>query len=297
MHLLPRFEYYEPKGMSEACKLLWDLKTSVKIIAGGTDILVNMKKGLLSPKYIVGISKVEELSEIETRKGGISIGSHIIASELVESGIIKKKYSIIAKAASVLGSPLIRNRATIGGNIVTARPAADLPPALIAMGAKVKLKSKKGEREVSLDSFFKGPGQTVIKPDEILTKIIINDPPPFTGGDYVKLMHRQSLEIAIVAVAARITLDKPNGVIKEAKIILSAVAPKAIHASLAEKALIGEKPTEKLFLEAASVASTECTPINDIRGGAEYRCAMVEILTKRALAGAFKEAKANKTKR
>jgi len=291
MHLLPGFEYYEPKEISEACKLLSELKASAKIIAGGTDILVNMKKGLLIPRYLVGISRVPGLNGIEPENGGISIGSHLIVAKLVEFEIIRKKYSLLSKAAAVLGSPLIRNRATIGGNIITARPAADLPSPLLAMGARVKLKNKRGEREVSLDAFFKGPGQTVIKPDEIMTKIVIDEAPPFTGGDYLKLMHRRSLEIAIVAVATRITLDGPNGLVKDARIILSAVAPRAIHAASAEKALIGERPTVKLFEKAAAIASTECTPIDDIRGGAEYRCAMVEILTKRTLTTACKEAK------
>jgi carbon-monoxide dehydrogenase medium subunit len=114
--------------------------------------------------------------------------------------------------------------------------------------------------------------------------------PPFTGGDYIKLGHRKSLEIAIVAVATRITLDGPDGVIKEAKVILSSVAPKAIHAVSAEKALTGEKPTDALLKKAAQLAGTDCSPITDIRGGAGYRCAMVEVLTKRTLLTAIKEA-------
>ena len=291
MHLLPRFDYYEPRDMVEACRLLSEMKGSARIIAGGTDILVNMKKGLLSPKCLVSIGKIPGISEIEPQNGGISIGAHLIIEKLVEFDLIKKKLPILSKAASVLGSPLVRNRATIGGNIVNARPAADLPPPLIAMGAKVKLKSRRQEREVALEKFFKGPGQTVLKPGEILTRIVIDEMPPFTGGDYIKLMHRRSLEIAIVAVAARITLDGPDGVIKDAKIVLSSVAPKAIHAVRAQKALIGEKPTAKLFEHAAKIASGECTPIDDIRGGAEYRCAMVDVLTKRTLTGALMEAK------
>jgi len=291
MHLLPRFDYYEPRDIAEACKLLSHFKTSARVIAGGTDILVNMKKGLISPEYLVGIGKIPGLSEVEPQNGGISIGAHLIIEKLVEFDLIRKKLPMLSKAASVLGSPLVRNRATIGGNIVNARPAADLPPPLIAMGARVKLRSKRQEREISLDKFFKGPGETVIKPGEILTQIVIDDLPPFTGGDYIKLMHRRSLEIAIVAVASRITLDGPDGAIRDAKIVLSSVAPRAVHAVRAEKALIGEKPTEKLFEHAANIASTECKPIDDIRGGAQYRCAMVGVLVKRTLLNALNEAK------
>ncbi len=291
MHLLPKFDFYEPDSVAEACKVLADAKTEGKIIAGGTDIMVNMKKGLLSPKCLVSLAKIPGLSSVEPITGGIVIGPNLIVAKLIEFDLMRKKFNLLSKAASVLGSPLIRNRATIGGNIVTARPAADLPPPLMAMGARVVLTKKGKERELSLDDFFVGPGQTKIKPGEILTKIIVDDPPPFTGWDYIKLMHRNALEIAIVAVAVRITLDSPDGNIKDARVILSAVAAKAIHAVSAEKILIGEKPTEKLFKQAAALASTDCTPITDIRGGAEYRCAMVETLTNRALSGAYLQIK------
>ncbi len=291
MHLLPKFDFYEPDSIAEACKILAEAKTEGKIIAGGTDIMVNMKKGLLSPKCLVSLAKIPGLSSIEPITGGIVIGPNLIVAKLLEFDLMRKKLNLLSKAASVLGSPLIRNRATIGGNIVTARPAADLPPPLMAMGARVVLMKKGKEREFLLDDFFVGPGQTKIKPTEILAKIIVDDPPPFTGWDYVKLMHRNALEIAIVAVAVRITLDGPDGTIKDARVILSAVAAKAIHAVSAEKILIGEKPTEKLFKHAASLASTDCTPITDIRGGAEYRCAMVETLTNRALSAALLQIK------
>jgi len=296
MLLLPKFDYHEPENMRSALEMMSSLKSNAKIIAGGTDILVNMKKGIISPKYLVSLAKMKELFVLEQRKKGIAIGSHVIVSELAESDLLWKKFSVIAKAASVLGSPLIRNRATIGGNIVTARPAADLPPALMAVGAKVELKSKKGRREVGLDEFFLGPGKTVIRPDEILTKIIINELPPFTGGDYMKLGHRKALEIAIVAVASRITLDKPQGIIKSARIILSAVAPQAIHAVSAEKVLMNERPTEKLIERAAALAMQDCRPITDIRGGAEYRKEIVKVLTKRTLLNAVKEVNRKKVK-
>jgi len=296
MLLLPKFDYHEPENMRSALELMSSLKSNAKIIAGGTDILVNMKKGVISPKYLVSLGKMKELFVLEQRKKGIAIGSHVIISELAESGLLWKNFSVIAKAASVLGSPLIRNRATIGGNIVTARPAADLPPALMAVGAKVELKGKKGRREVSLDEFFLGPGKTVIRADEILTKIIINELPPFTGGDYMKLGHRKALEIAIVSVAARVTLDKPQGIIKNVRIILSAVAPQAIHAVSAEKVLINEKPTEKLIERAATLAMQDCSPITDIRGGAEYRKEIVKVLTKRTLLNAVKAVNRKKVK-
>ena len=294
--MLPKFDYLEPENMRSALELMASLKSNAKIIAGGTDIIVNMKKGIISPKHLVSLVKVKELFGLEQRKKGIVIGSHVIVSELAESNLLWKNYSLIAKAASVLGSPLVRNRATIGGNIVTARPAADLPPALMAVGAKVELKSKKGRREVALDEFFLGPGKTVIRPDEILTKIILNELPPFSGGDYIKLGHRKALEIAIVAVASRVTLDKPQGIIKNVRIMLSAVAPQVIHAVSAEKILMNEKPIDKLIERAATPAMQDRRPISDIRGGAEYRKEIVKVLTKRTLANAVKEVNRKKVK-
>lgn len=291
MLLLPKFDYEEPKDLSEACKILAGLKGSGKIIAGGTDLLVNMKKGLVSPSCLVSIGRIPGLSEIEPQNSSIFIGSNLTVAKLTEFELIKERYPMLYEAASVLGSPLIRNRATIGGNIVTARPAADLPPPLIAMDARVILKNKRGEREVELDKFFKGPGETIIKQDEILTGIVLDEPPMFSGGNYIKLGHRKALEIAIVAVASWVVLDKPDGIIIDAKIILSSVAPKAIHAVSAERILKGEKPTGKLIEKAASLASQDCSPIDDIRGSAQYRCAMVEVLTKRTLTAALKQAK------
>lgn len=290
MMLLPKFDYYEPQNMQEACRLIAKLKADAQIVAGGTDLLVNMKNKKISPKYLVSLAGIRGLTGIEQKKKVFSIGSHVIVSAIKESTDIKSYFPALNEAASVLGSPLVRNRATVGGNIVTARPAADLIPPLMAYEAKLVLASKGKERRMSLEDFLVGPGQTKIKPTEILTKILLTAPPSYTGGSYMKLMHRRSLEIAIVAVASRITLNKPDGVIKTAKIILSAVAPTAVHAISAEKVLIGEKPSEALFAKAAALAMKDCKPITDIRGGKEYRHAMVEVLTKRTLTAALKRA-------
>jgi carbon-monoxide dehydrogenase medium subunit len=161
----------------------------------------------------------------------------------------------------------------------------------MAYGARVVLTSVEGNREVSLGDFFVGPEETVIQPTEILSRILVDKPPAHTGVDYVKLGHRNAMECAITAVASRITLDKPDGVIQDARVVLSAVAPKTIHAVKAEEILMGEKPSEALFAKAASTASKECSPIDDIRGGAEYRRCMAGILTKRTLLSAWHEAR------
>jgi len=291
MLLLPKFDYEEPRSLPEALAMLSELEGNGKVIAGGTDLLVNMKKGTVAPAFLVSLKKVEGLREIAGQRGGFAIGSHVTVSEIADSDHVGSAFPVLARAASCLGSPLIRNRATIGGNIVTARPAADLPPALIALGAELELKGKDKDRTIALDGFFTGPGSSVMASSEVLTRIIIPSAPPFTGADYIKLGHRAALEIAIVAVASRLTLDKPDGVIVDARVILSSVAPTAIHAVSAEKALTGQRPSEDLFAKAASIAVNDCSPITDMRGGAGYRRDMVNTLVKRTLLRAFNDAR------
>lgn len=292
MHPLPDFEYYEPRGMREACALLKELAGDGTIVAGGTDLLVSMKKGMSSPRNLVGIARIPELCHSERTDARLLLGSCVTVSQLLELQIVREHAPLLAHAGRVLGSPQIRNRATIGGNLVTARPAADLPPALMAIGAAVQLRGEHGEREVSLENFFRGPGETVITPDEIVTRVIVNVSPPHTGTDYIKLGHRQTCEICISSVASRITLDAPDGAIQEVKIVLGAVAPSVIRATAAENVLKGESPGATLFKEAGSTAAQkDARPISDTRGSAEYRQAIVAVLVERALTAAFQRAR------
>ena len=291
MYLLPRFSYFEPRDGDEVCRLLSEMKEKATVLAGGTDVLVNMKRGDLKTANVVSILRIREIQGVEARKECFRLGATLLVVEISESAMLHQHLPALVKAARLVGSPLIQNRATIGGNIVRASPAADLPPPLMAYGARVVLTSVVGTREVSLDDFFVGLGETVIQPTEILSSIIVDKPPAHTGADYIKLGHRNAMECAITAVASRITLDKPDGVIKDARVVLSAVAPKTIHASAAEKILTGEKPSEELFVKAAALASKECSPIEDIRSGAEYRRSMARVLTKRTLLSAWHEAR------
>ena len=290
MLLLPGFDYEEPEGLQEALRILSEMQSEARIIAGGTDLIVNMKKKAVSPACLVSLKRIGALRGIERKKNRIEIGSYATVTDIACSGLIADHFPVLRKAALSLGSPLIRNRATIGGNVATARPAADLPPALMALGAKIKLKSKGRQRTVAPDTFFTGPGMSILLDDEIITVISIDEPPPFTGADYIKLGHRAALEIAIVAVASRVTLDEPGGIIRDARIVLSAVAPTAVRALSAEGALLGERPSEGLFAKAASLAVNDSSPIDDMRGGAGYRRDMVKVLTERTLMNALREA-------
>ena len=288
--LLPRFEYHEPATLHEACQIMAELKEKAKPIAGGTDLIVSMKKGLISPENVVSLDRIPELASINPSNGIVKIGACLRVMQLVRSADLSWEFSGLWQAARSLGSPLIRNLATIGGNIVSARPAADLPPALLAYDATVVLRSASRERHVPLNQFFLGPGRTVMLPDEILTEILVEKPPTRSGAAYLKLGFRKALEISIVNVASFISLESHGERIQSARIVLGAVAPTPVRAPSAEQLLIGKKATEALFGMAGEAAAKDCKPITDIRGSAEYRQAMVSVLTERTLKMSFEKA-------
>jgi carbon-monoxide dehydrogenase medium subunit len=290
--LLPKFEYHEPTTLEEACQIMSELGHGAKPLAGGTDLIVNMKKKIVSPGHLVSLSMIDDLKKIDASNGLLKIGACLTAAELAESKEIRETLTALSRGAESLGSPLIRNLATIGGNLISARPAADLPPALIAYGAKVALKNSSGERLVSLEDLFLGPGETLIGPNEILTEIHVDSPPPSAGAAYIKLGVREALEISLVNVAAFISMDR-DGSIQEARIVLGSVAPTPIRATSAEQILTGEKPSETLFSRAGEAASKDSKPIDDFRASAEYKRAMVEVLTQRALNQALIKVKDN----
>ena len=291
--LLPRFNYHEPTTLEEACQIMAEFREKAMPLAGGTDLLVNMKKGIVSTENVVSLNRVGEFTKIDHSNGLLKIGACQTAAELAKSNVIKPAFSSLNQGANSLGSPLIRNLATIGGNLVSARPAADLPPPLMAYGANVALKNSSRERIVSLEEFFRGPGQTIMEPDEILTEISLKKPPPKSGASYIKLGIRRALEISIVNVASFITLDNQDGTIRTARVVLGAVAPTPIRAVSAENLLIGEEPDDFHFSRAGEAAAKDSKPIDDFRGSARYRRAMVKVLTQRSLNIALEKAKEN----
>lgn len=295
--ILPRFQYHAPENLKEACEILAGFKGEASPLAGGTDLLVNMKKGVVSPKHVLSLARINELKNMGVENGHMRIGSCVTVADIAESSDIKHDFMALSIGAAHLGSPLIRNLATVGGNIVSARPAADMPPSLIAYGAKVVLKKHAAERTLALEDFFKGPGQSAAGLDEILTKIVLESPPPYSGSGYVKLGKRKALEISIVNVAVFISLESPDGPIRKARVVLGSVAPVPLRVRSAEKVLIGRKPAESVFTKAGDAAAKESRPIDDFRGSAQYRRNMTAVLTKRVLNMAFDEAKAREWRR
>ncbi len=288
--LLPKFEYHEPSTLEEACEILAELGTKARPLAGGTDLLVNMKKKIIAPRHVVSLGNLEALREIGSSNGTIRLGALTTAAEIAESEAVRKAFGALCQGASNLGSPLIRNLATIGGNLVSARPAADLPPSLMAYGGRLIIRNKGGRRTIPLENFIKGPGDTDLVSGEILTEVEIDKPPAHSGAAYMKLGTRKALEISLVNVASFIALDGQDGVITSARVVLGAVGPTPLRAPSAEKILLGEKPSDRLFEKAAQEAAGDSRPIDDFRGSAGYRRDMVAVLTRRTLAAALEEA-------
>jgi len=289
--LLPKFEFHEPATVEEACQVIGDLGETAKVLAGGTDLLVNMKKKVLAPKHLVSLDRIDALSEVDASNGSLRIGACVKAVDIADADAVKADFPALAEGASKLGSPLIRNLATMGGNLVTARPAADFPPSLIACDAQLLLKSSQGERTVPLADFIQSPGQTVITPQEILVAVMLKRPAAGSGNAYIKLGIRETLEISLVNVAAFLTLGDPDGAIQAARVVMGSVGPTPVLSPSAEKVLVGEKPSEALFLAAGVAAATDSRPIDDFRASADYKRAMVKELTRRALTQAFDRAR------
>ncbi|HAG11027.1 MAG TPA: xanthine dehydrogenase family protein subunit M [Desulfotomaculum sp.] len=284
---LPNFEYFQPDSIEETCQLLSQFGSKAKLIAGGTDVIIKMKKELLAPEILVSIEKIDQLKKIEYVHGkGIVIGSGATHNDLVYSELLHEKYLSISEAARQMANNQVRNLGTVGGNIVSAVPSADLPPILVALGATVKITGVKGERAMDLEDVFIGPGKTVLSQDEIITEVIIPDQ-KMTGSNYIKFGLRASGALAVVGVAAAVQIE--NNAVKEARIVLGAVSPTPVRAKKAEEFLKDKKISDELLAEAGVIASGECVPITDIRASAEYRKDMVRVFTRRALRKAIDE--------
>ncbi|OGD12062.1 MAG: hypothetical protein A2Y86_01000 [Candidatus Aminicenantes bacterium RBG_13_62_12] len=272
--------FYAPQTLAEALRLLDELENA-RILAGGTDLLVELRESRAEARNLISIQDLDELKGIGKKDGRLEIGALATPREIASNSLINRYNPALTQAAGGMASSHIRSMATIGGNIVSAVPSADLPPALMAAEAAVRLVSSAGIREVSLSGFFTGPRSTVCGKGEILAAVMFPPPPPGTGISWEKFSLRESNALAVAAVAARLTIQK--GKIARAAVVLGAVAPTPLTAVKTAEFLSGQKPTADLFAGAAVLAGEECRPISDIRGSAWFRKEIVQVLTRRAL--------------
>lgn len=283
-----RFEYLEPASVEEAISLLMEYEGKAKVIVGGTDLMVQMRRRMVRPQYIIDIGFIPGLDYISHDGNGWQrIGALTTIRALEKSPEINRSHPVISRAASQLASVAIRNVATLGGNLCNAAPSADMAPALIGLSATAKLMGPTGERIVLLEDFFTGPGSTVLGRGELLTEIQVPLSPPDTGGAYLKHGIRESIDLAIVGVAAVITLEPANGVCQEVKIVLGAVAPTPMRARKAEEVLRNKVIDEQLINKCAETAAGEARPISDVRASQEYRKEMLRVFTRHAVTEAL----------
>jgi carbon-monoxide dehydrogenase medium subunit len=277
MHL-PPFEYITPQSLPETLSILQEKKGNSLPIAGGTDVLVLMKKGNLHPQYLVSLKDLSELHSITLEKQRCIIGSCVTVSQIEDSGLYPVN-AAVRDLVNQMATPQIRNRATIGGNLCTAAACADFPPVLLVNDATVILSRKTATREVPLQTFFTGPRETIREKDELMVSISLRKSNP--GSAYLKFGNRKAGNIPIVGVACSLLLE--NGRIKELKVAVTAAAPTPVLVEEAQGVAVSQKPESATWDAVVATIPRALSPISDLRGSAEYRIHLVKIATRRAL--------------
>ena len=283
------FDYHAPNTIGEATALLARLGEDAKILSGGQSLIPLMKLRLASPAHVVDINGIPGLSGIREADGFLKIGALTRESELEESELMRTRYPLLHDTSKVIADPVVRNLATVGGNLAHGDPANDHPATMLALGAEVVAIGTKGERQIAIGSFFTGPFETSLKPDEILVEIRIPQPAARSGGAYLKL-ERKVGDFATAAVAVQLTLAA-NGACDQVGIGLTNVGLTSIKATKAEAALKGKAPDEATIKRAAELAAEAAEPSADLRGSVEYKKDLVRVLTARALRRALERAR------
>ena len=285
------FEYEAPTELAQAIDRLARSGGDAKVLAGGQSLIPLMKFRLAQPARIIDLNRISGLAYVR-ENGDLRIGALTRESDLEDSAVIRDRYPIVADTAAVIADPIVRNLATVGGNVAHADPANDHPATLVALRASVVARGPRGERVIPIDDFFVDTFTTSLTPDEIVTEIRIPRAEPRSGGAYLKL-ERKVGDFAIVGVAAHLLLDG-KGNVATAGIGLTNVGSTVIRARRAEEALRGRAPDDKAIAAAAEAAAAEAQPVSDLRGPAEYKRDVVRVLTTRALRRAVARAKGGK---
>jgi CO/xanthine dehydrogenase FAD-binding subunit len=284
MKRLKPFSYFEPTTLQEAIEIAITNGSETYFLAGGTDLYVRMKRGEIKPSYLINLKRIKGLNQIEGEpKKGLRIGALTRISEIEHSPLIYSSHPVLRQAAGILGSPSIRNLATIGGNIGRASPASDLIPSLMVLCTRVSVEGGQGKKELDLQQLFLGPGRTALLPSEVITSFFLPEMAPLTRATYLKLGRVEGMDCALVGVAALLTLSDNTIEAKEAKVALASVGPVHLRAKKAEEILLSGPLTEGRIKEASRAAADDSCPITDMRASSSYRREMVNVLTFRAL--------------
>jgi CO/xanthine dehydrogenase FAD-binding subunit len=283
-----RFELALPSTVDECLAALSE-GGEIRVVAGGTDLLPQMKNGLVKPARVVDLSGIPALKKLEIGSdGALHIGAAVTARDVELSSLVRDGFAGVAEGAGVIGSYQVRNLATVGGNVCNAAPSADVSPPLVAMDTVVVIAGPDGQRLLPISDFFQGVRRTALQPGELVVEFVVPAAGGNSGGTYLRHTPRRELDIAVVGVGTQLTVQ--DGRCTKARIALGAVAPVIVRATEAEAALEGQEVTPELLNKAATLAVNSASPISDQRGSAEYRRHLVRVLTRRTLQTAFERA-------
>jgi carbon-monoxide dehydrogenase medium subunit len=274
--------------MQQALDWLNTHRGRARVLAGGTDLYLRLRKGVFLPDYMIDLKRVPSLNYITADGGGVRIGPTTLQADIAGSSLMQQRYPALAEAALWVGAVQTRNRATVVGNLCNASPAADTAPALLSYGAQVKIASAQGQRTMPLEEFFVGPGRTALQDNELVAEVTLPATQPHSGAAFFRRT-RTAMDIAVVCGA--VMLQFTNGTCQNARIALGAVGPTPMRATRAEAALQGQTVTDQVIEAASRISSEEARPIDDVRSSAEYRREMVRTLTRRALRQAMERAR------
>jgi len=278
---LQDFDYVRPKTVAEAVGLLRG--EDARVLAGGTDLIAQMREGRRRIGRLVDVKGIRELGAVATlSEGGVMIGAAAGATVVSRHGAIANNYPAVAQSARLIGGVQVQNRASLGGNICNGAPSADGVPALICHAAAARIAGPAGTRQVPLEELFVGPGKTAVEPGELLVSIVLSPPVRRSAATYLRFTPRREMDIAVAGAGTFVRLDQ-QGIIAEARVVLASVGPVPMRAPSAERRLAGERPSRALLEEAGRRAAHDARPISDTRGSADYRRSLVAVMTTRAL--------------
>jgi len=295
---LPKFEYVGPRSLAEVHALIADTPfEEVMLLAGGTDAVLQMRRREKVPRRVIGLKGVAELEFVrEQADGGLAMGAMTTLQTLLSAPVVSERYDLLRETAAQIGGPELRNVATVGGNIAGALPCADLPPALMTLGAQIKLSSQRGDRWLPLEEFFPEFGRTLAEDDELLTEIGLPRPAPNSGGTYLKFHDRHSMDMTVVGVSAFVVLDDDGRMFRDIRLAYANGAPTIFRAKRAEAVLRGHALTDEGLDAAAETACAESNPRTSWRANGEYRLELIRALTKRAIRRAWEKASGSSPK-
>lgn len=285
-------QYQSPDTVNAAVSALASAGSAAKVLAGGTDLLVQLRSGRIRPEQVIDVKNIAEMRSISVTADGARLGAAVSGAELGEHDEVRRQWPGVVEAFELIGSTQIQGRATLGGNLCNASPAADSVPALIAAGAICVIAGPDGRREIPVEAVMTGPGQTALAAGELLVEFKLPTPAAHSGDAYLRFIPRTEMDIAVVGAGVNISLDE-NGVCNAARVGLGAVAPRPLLVADAAAALIGSKLDEPALDAAAAAASAACQPIDDKRGTIAYRTKVAGVLVKRAALIALQRAQEN----